>query len=187
MAGGDSEPRIVPIRGGYLKVKADRSNLVKGNLYPVPDPDLPFLGAHLTKDIDGRLLIGPTAMLVAARDAYRLSKVRPKYLWDTVTWPGTWRMIARHRRATIDETRHSISPKSLIKEPQRLLPGLRFEDVEAGPAGIRAQAQARDGTLSDDFMIEKIGESIHVRNVPSPAATSSLALAKLIAKELTPG
>jgi len=184
LAGGSAEPRIVPIRGGYLRVKAGREDLVRGNLYPVPDPDLPFLGAHLTRGFDGSLIIGPTAMMVAARDAYRLTRIRPKDLWETATWPGTLRLIAGHLGATVDEIRHSFSPKALVREARSLLPALRPEDVEPGPSGIRAQALSRDGRLVEDFLIEKNEGSIHVRNAPSPAATSSMALARLIADAL---
>jgi len=184
LAGGSAEPRIVPIRGGYLRVKAGREDLVRGNLYPVPDPDLPFLGAHLTRGFDGSLMIGPTAMMVAARDAYRLTRIRPKDLWETATWPGTLRLIAGHLGATVDEIRHSFSPKALVREARSLLPALRPEDVEPGPSGIRAQALSRDGRLVEDFLIEKNEGSIHVRNAPSPAATSSMALARLIADAL---
>jgi len=184
LVGGSAEPRIVPIRGGYLRVKAGREDLVRGNLYPVPDPDLPFLGAHLTRGFDGSLIIGPTAMMVAARDAYRLTRIRPKDLWETATWPGTLRLIAGHLGATVDEIRHSFSPKALVREARSLLPALRPEDVEPGPSGIRAQALSRDGRLVEDFLIEKNEGSIHVRNAPSPAATSSMALARLIADAL---
>lgn len=180
-AGGSSSPRIVPIRGGYLKVKSGREDLVRGNIYPVPDPELPFLGAHLTRTVDGSLLIGPTALIVGARDAYRISRISARDFAETATWPGTWRMTARHWRATLRELRHSFSTRALVSEAARLVPGLTAADVEPGPAGIRAQALGRDGRLVDDFVVERIGEGIHVRNAPSPAATSSLALARLIA------
>lgn len=184
LAGGDAEPRIVPIRGGYLKVRAGREDLVRGNLYPVPDPELPFLGTHFTRDIDGSLLIGPTAMLAGARDAYRLSKLRGRDLLDTIAWPGTWCLVRRHPGAAVREIHHSVSARSLVKEAQRLLPGLRLEDVEPGPAGVRAQALGRDGKLIEDFLVERTENAVHVRNAPSPAATSSLALARMVVNEL---
>jgi len=185
MAGGDVAPRIVPIRGAYLRVRAGREDLVRGNVYPVPDPELPFLGAHLTRSFDGSLLIGPTAMLVGARDAYRMSRVRARDLLATMTWPGTWHLVAQHPRTTFEEIRHSVSPKALVEEARRMVPGLRLEDVERGPSGIRAQALGRDGRLIEDFLIERTESAIHVRNAPSPAATSSLALARLIADQAT--
>jgi L-2-hydroxyglutarate oxidase LhgO len=151
----------------------------------VPDPDLPFLGAHLTKGHDGSLLIGPTAMLVGARDAYRLRTFDLHDLRDTATWPGTWRLVRRFPNATAREVLHSISLRALVREARRLVPSLSPSDVVRGPAGIRAQAIARDGRLVEDFLLERTGNTLHVRNAPSPAATSSLALAKLIADEIT--
>jgi L-2-hydroxyglutarate oxidase LhgO len=185
LSGGDPEPRIVPIRGSYLKVVEHRSGLVRGNVYPVPDPDLPFLGAHLTRGFDGSLLIGPTAMLVAARDGYELARLRGQDLRETVTWPGTWRLVRRFPAATAREVLHSVSPRALVREARRLVPALTPADVVPGPAGIRAQALARDGTLVEDFLLERTGDALHVRNAPSPAATSSLALARLIADRIT--
>lgn len=178
--GGSAEPRIVPIRGGYLKVRAGREDLVGGNLYPVPDPGLPFLGAHLTRTLDGSLLIGPTAMIAGARDAYRLSRVRPRDLAETFRWPGTWRLMRRHWRAGLDEVANSILPARLAGQAARMVPGLTRGDVLPGPAGVRAQALDRRGNLIDDFLIEETEHTVHVRNAPSPAATSSLALARLI-------
>jgi len=179
--GGSPEPRIVPIRGGYLRVRPERRSIVHGNLYPVPDPHLPFLGAHLTRTFGGELLIGPTAMIAGARDAYRFSRVRPRDVLDTASWPGTWRLMRRHWRATAREATHSLLPARLALEAARLAPALSAADVLPGPAGVRAQALGRDGRLIDDFLIEETEAGIHVRNAPSPAATSSLALATLIA------
>jgi len=184
MCGLDSGPRIVPIRGGYLKLRRERDHLVRGNLYPVPDPDLPFLGAHLTRTFDGTVLIGPTAMLTPARHGYRLSDWRTRDAKESLTWPGTWRLIGRHPGATAREILHSISPRALVAEAARLLPGLTRADVSRGPAGVRAQALGRDGELIEDFLVEHSESSIHVLNAPSPAATSSLALARMIADQL---
>jgi 2-hydroxyglutarate dehydrogenase len=184
LTGGDREPKIVPIRGGYLKVRDPKSGLVKGNVYPVPDPDLPFLGAHLTRGADGSLLIGPTAMLVAARDGYSLAKLDPKDLFETAAWPGTWRLIGRFPAATAREVLHSLSPRALVREARRMVPSLTPADVVPGPVGIRAQALARDGRLIEDFLVEAAGGALHVRNAPSPAATSSIALARLIADRI---
>jgi len=181
--GGSAEPRIVPIRGGYLEVRADQSDLVRGNVYPVPDPDLPFLGAHLTRTFDGALLIGPTAMITGARDAYRLSTVRRHDLGETLRWPGTWALMRRHWRATLDEAANSVRANRLTRQAARLVPALHGAEVIPGPAGVRAQALDRRGNLVEDFLIERIGDDIHVRNAPSPAATSSLSLAGLIAHE----
>jgi 2-hydroxyglutarate dehydrogenase len=181
--GGSSEPRIVPIRGGYLKVRAERADLVRGNVYPVPDPALPFLGAHLTRTLDGALLIGPTAMIAGARDAYKVSKLRRRDLGETLRWPGTWALTRRHWRASFDEAANSLRPARLARQAARMVPGLAAADVVPGPAGVRAQALNRRGNLVEDFVIERIGDDVHVRNAPSPAATSSLALAELVADE----
>lgn len=183
-SGAPNDPRIVPFRGGYLLLKPERAHLVRSNVYPVPDPDLPFLGAHLTRGHDGRVLLGPTALMVGARDAYRAGRVRPADLAQTLSWPGTWRMAAKHWRAGLSELRHAFNPGALVREAQRFLPELTREDFVPGPSGIRAQALARDGSLVDDFVLSKLGRCVHVRNAPSPAATSSLAIARLIADEV---
>jgi 2-hydroxyglutarate dehydrogenase len=181
--GGSPEPRIVPIRGGYLEVRAERADLVRGNVYPVPDPDLPFLGAHLTRTFDGALLIGPTAMIAGARDAYRVSKLRRRDLGETLRWPGTWALMRQQWRASLGEAANSLRPARLARQAARMVPSLTAADVVPGPAGVRAQALDRRGNLVEDFLIERIGDDVHVRNAPSPAATSSLALAGLIADE----
>ncbi len=181
MAGGDPEPHIVPIRGSYLKVRPEREAMVRGNLYPVPEPELPFLGAHLTRTIDGSLLIGPTALMVAARDAYRLTRMSGRDLADAARWPGTWKLIARHPAAAAGELANSIHPGRLARQAARMLPNLTPGDVTRGPAGVRAQALGRDGRLIEDFLIEETEAGLHVRNAPSPAATSAFALAKRIA------
>lgn len=184
LTGGAVAPRIVPVRGAYLRVTGGQEELVRGNVYPVPDPDLPFLGAHLTRTVDGSLVIGPTAMIAGARDAYSLSRVRPRDLLQTAAWPGTWRLLARHPAATAGELLSSILPGRLVREAARMVPGLAGSDVVPGPAGVRAQALGRDGRLVDDFLLEETEGALHVRNAPSPAATSSLALARVIADRL---
>ncbi len=182
--GAPRDPRIVPFRGGYLQLPAASAGVVRANIYPVPDPRLPFLGAHLTRTIDDRVLVGPSALMAPARDAYRLRRVRPRDLGQTLAWPGTWRMAARHWRAGATELRRAASRAAFLAEAARLVPELRGVRAGAGPAGIRAQALGRDGTLVDDFVVHRTERAVHVRNAPSPAATSSLALAELIAEEL---
>jgi 2-hydroxyglutarate dehydrogenase len=179
-AGADAEPRIVPFRGGYMKLRPERRDLVRSNIYPVPDPDLPFLGMHLTRTIDGEVLLGPSALMVGARDAYRLRRVRPRDLAQTLGWPGTWRLMARQWRYGLTELRAAASHRAFAAELRRFVPELRAADVVPGPAGIRAQALARDGRLIDDFEVSRTERALHVRNAPSPAATSSLSLARLI-------
>ncbi len=183
-AGAPKSPRIIPFRGSYLRVKPSRSHLVRGSVYPVPDPGLPFLGAHFTRGIDGTVLIGPTALIALARNAYRLRQVRPSDLAETLSWPGTWKMMRKNRRAGIEELRHAFSRRSYVSEASRLIPELARSDVRGGPAGIRAQALGRDGRLVDDFVVHLTERAIHVRNAPSPAATSSMALAEMITRQL---
>ena len=183
-AGAPADPRIVPFRGAYLRLRPERRHLVRANLYPVPEPDLPFLGAHLTRGVDGDVLLGPSALLVGARDAYRLARIRPRDLAETLAWPGTWRLARRHRRAALIELRRGLSRRAFVAEARRLVPELRAADFTRGPAGIRAQALARDGTLVDDFVISETERAVYVRNAPSPAATSSLPLARLISERV---
>jgi 2-hydroxyglutarate dehydrogenase len=180
-AGAPAEPRMVPFRGAYLRLRPERSHLVRASLYPVPDPALPFLGAHLTKGVNGGVLLGPSALLVGARDAYRLSRVRLGELAGTLAWPGAWRFALRHRRAALTELRHAVWSRALVAEASRLVPELRAADFTRGPTGVRGQALARDGRLVDDFVVSSTARAVFVRNAPSPAATSALPLARLIA------
>ena len=180
-AGAPAEPRIVPFRGGYVRLRPERRELVRASIYPVPDPDLPFLGAHLTRGLDGDVLLGPSALMVAARDAYRASRVVPRDLAETLTWPGTWRLVRRHWRHGLAELRRAASRRAFVASLRRYVPELSAADVVRGPAGVRAQALGRDGALVDDFVVSRTENALHVRNAPSPAATSSLALARHIA------
>jgi 2-hydroxyglutarate dehydrogenase len=184
MAGAPAEPRIVPFRGAYLKLRPERRALVRASIYPVPDPDLPFLGGHLTRTIAGEVLLGPSALMVAARDAYRLGRVSGRDLGSTVAWPGTWRLMSRFWRTGLTEMRHAASRRAFVAQLRRYVPELRAADTEPGPSGIRAQALDRDGRLVDDFVVHRTERALHVRNAPSPAATSSLAIARLIANEV---
>jgi (S)-2-hydroxyglutarate dehydrogenase len=179
-AGAVADPRIVPFRGAYLRLRPERRELVRSLIYPTPDPSLPFLGVHLTRHLDGDVTIGPTALLVGARDAYDLRKLRRADLHDTLAWPGTWRMLARNWPAALGELRRSVSRGALVAAARRLVPALTLEDVEprSGFAGVRAQALARDGRLLDDFAFSASARALHVRNAPSPAATASLAIAR---------
>jgi (S)-2-hydroxyglutarate dehydrogenase len=186
-AGAPAEPRIVPFRGGYLRLRPERRELVRASIYPVPDPDLPFLGGHLTRTIDGEVLLGPSALMVGARDAYRIARLRGADLASILSWPGTWRLAGRHWRTGLTEIRHAASKRSFVAEMRRFVPELGIADVLPGPSGIRAQALDRDGRLVDDFVVHRTERALHVRNAPSPAATSSLALAKLIADEADAG
>jgi (S)-2-hydroxyglutarate dehydrogenase len=182
-AGAPAEPRIVPFRGTYLRLRPERRELVRASIYPVPDPELPFLGGHLTRGPDGEVLLGPSALMVGARDAYKLARLRRTDLASALAWPGTWRLAGRFWRTGLTELRHAVSKRAFVADLQRFVPELDAADVLPGPAGIRAQAVGRDGRLVDDFVVHQTERALHVRNAPSPAATSSLALAKLIADQ----
>jgi 2-hydroxyglutarate dehydrogenase len=183
-AGAPADPRIVPFRGVYMRLRPECRHLVRGSVYPVANPDLPFLGAHLTRGIDGEVMIGPNALLAPARDAYRLSRVRARDLRESLAWPGTWRLARRHWRTAAAELRRAASRRAFSAEIARLVPELGASDLRRGPSGVRAQALGRDGRLVDDFVVHRTERAIHVRNAPSPAATSSLALAGLIADQI---
>lgn len=180
-AGADADPRIVPFRGQYLRLAPSARELVRGLIYPVPDPALPFLGVHLTKHVSGDVLAGPSALLVGARDAYEIRRVRAADLRETLAWPGTWRVMARYWRSGLDEMRLAASRRAFGAACAQYVPQLRAQDLLPGPAGVRAQAVSRDGRLVDDFVFSDSPDALHVRNAPSPAATSALAIAAMIA------
>lgn len=183
MAGADPDPRIVPFRGAYLRLRPEARHLVQGLVYPVPDPDLPFLGVHLTRHASGEVLVGPTALLAGARDAYALSTLRSRDLRDTLGWPGSWRLLRRYWRTGATELAHAASRRAVVRAARRFVPELTVADVEPAFAGVRAQALGRDGRLVDDFAFSHTERALHVRNAPSPGATSSLAIARHVADE----
>jgi 2-hydroxyglutarate dehydrogenase len=184
-ASGESpDPRIIPFRGGYLKLRPHARDLVRGLVYPVPDPSLPFLGVHLTKTIHGEVWLGPSALLAPSRTAYRLASVDRRDLGATLRWPGTWRMARRWWRTGLTEMHMAADRRAFVRACARYVPAVTGDDVEDGPAGIRAQAVSRDGKLVDDFVFAAAPGVLHVRNAPSPAATSSLAIGKVIADRL---
>jgi len=177
-SGQPAEPRIVPFRGEYWQLRPDRTHLVRGLIYPVPDPTLPFLGVHLTPRIDGAVWLGPNAVLSLAREGYRRADINLRDVYDTASWPGTRRMMRRHWRAGMGELARSARKQLFIRELQRYVPALTAADAVRAPAGVRAQAIDRDGSLVDDFRLSVTDGVIWVRNAPSPAATSSLAIAE---------
>ncbi|HWT23601.1 MAG TPA: FAD-dependent oxidoreductase, partial [Solirubrobacteraceae bacterium] len=185
-AGADEDPAIVPFRGAWMRVKPQYRDLVRAHVYPVPDPELPFLGVHFSRGIDDEVLMGPTALLVGARDAYDLRRVSRVDMRSTLTWPGTYRMARTWWRTGLRELWHAASRRALVRDGRRYIPELELEHVEPGPAGIRAQAVSRAGALIDDFVVSETPHALHVRNAPSPAATASLALAGLIADRIAP-
>ena len=175
-SGAPRDPQIVPFRGAYLGLRP--TGRLNGMIYPVPNPELPFLGVHITRHIDGSVTLGPTAMMVAARDAYSLRRLNARDTWETLTWPGTWRVGRRYWRVGIDEIRTAASRRVFVAAAARYLPGLSASDLDGtSHAGVRAQAVARDGSLVDDFVISQEAGVHYLRNAPSPAATSAFALA----------
>lgn len=186
LAGGPAAPRIVPFRGEYLEVVPAKRHLVRGLIYPVPDPRYPFLGVHFTRRFDGSLEIGPNAVLATAREGYGRGAIRWPDVRDIATWPGFWRLAREHWRSGVSELRGSLSTRTYLEAARAYVPGIELADVRRGTVGVRAQAVDRDGTLVDDFRIDIEDGIIGVRNAPSPAATSSLAIAEWVVTQLRP-
>jgi L-2-hydroxyglutarate oxidase LhgO len=182
MTGDDRDaPRIVPFRGDYYTLTPDARGLVRGLIYPVPDPRFPFLGVHFTRRIDGNVWAGPNAVLAFKRTGYRRRDISLPDLAGTLTYPGFVRLARKHVRTGLAEMWRDVSKRSFLRELQRYVPELRADQIVFGPSGVRAQALARDGTLVDDFDFGGSRRVLHVRNAPSPAATASLAIAGVIA------
>lgn len=177
-AGDEPDPTIVPFRGEYLRLVPERSDLVQGLIYPVPDPRYPFLGVHFTRRVDGSVDVGPNAVLALAREGYRRRDVVPADIAAVLRHPGFRRVARRHWRTGVGEIVGSISRREFVRRARRHVPELQPGDVVPGGAGVRAQAVDRHGTLVDDFRIHHLGPVTVVRNAPSPAATSSLAIAE---------
>lgn len=183
-SGQPREPRIIPFRGEYWKLRPERTELVRGLIYPLPDPALPFLGVHLTRRVDGEVWLGPNAVLALALEGYRWRDVSLRDIGHVFGWPGSWRMMRRHWRAGLRELAASRRKRLFIGDAQRLVPELVPEDAVRAGTGVRAQAVDRDGSLVDDFRIGRSRNVLWVRNAPSPAATSSLAIAEELAGSL---
>ncbi|UOY02568.1 L-2-hydroxyglutarate oxidase [Blastococcus sp. PRF04-17] len=181
LAGDQDEPAIVPFRGEYYRLVPEREHLVRGLIYPVPDPRYPFLGVHFTRRVGGGVDIGPNAVLALAREGYRWRDVDLRDLREALGWPGTRAMARRHWRTGLGELRGSLSRSAFLSSAREFVPSLRDSDVRRAPSGVRAQAVDRDGTLVDDFRIHRIGPVVTVRNAPSPAATSALAIGRHVA------
>ncbi|MGN6723829.1 MAG: L-2-hydroxyglutarate oxidase [Marmoricola sp.] len=180
--GVDPEARIVPFRGEYFHLKP--ADLVQGLIYPVPDPRFPFLGVHLTRMVEGGVHAGPNAVLALAREGYRWRHVDLQDLADTLAWPGVWRLGSRHAKTGAQEVLRSLSPKAFAHSLARLVPGIAADDLERAPAGVRAQAVQRDGSLVDDFLVKEGPHQVHVINAPSPAATAALEIASHVVERL---
>lgn len=184
-ASGDQEsPAIVPFRGEYYRLRPERRGLVRGLVYPVPDPAYPFLGVHLTPRIDGDVDIGPNAVLALAREGYRKRDIHARELWDIVRAAGAAELFRQHWRAGLTEVHRSLSRRAYVSQVRTYVPELADSDVVRAPAGVRAQAVDPDGTLVEDFRIHHFGAVTAVRNAPSPAATSSLAIAQHVVAEV---
>jgi L-2-hydroxyglutarate oxidase len=184
LAGLNPAVRIIPFRGEYFELTAEESHLVKGLVYPVPDPELPFLGVHFTRMFNGSVHAGPNAVLALAREGYRWLDFNPRDVLDSVRWPGLWRLGRRFWRTGIDELLRSLSQKRFHASLRELVPELSVNGMVPTHAGVRAQAMRRDGSLVDDFYFERAPRQIHVLNAPSPAATAALEIGKKIADEL---
>ena len=179
---GRDVPRIVPFRGDYYTLLGDAKALVQRLIYPVPDPRFPFLGVHFTPRHDGEVWAGPNAVLALAREGYRRTDIDLRDLAGTLGYRGFQRFAARHWRMGAAEMWRDLSKGAYVREMQRYLPGIRANQVVFGPSGVRAQALAHDGSLVDDFSLGGNGRLLHVRNAPSPAATSSLAIGRMLAE-----
>ncbi|GHA52454.1 hydroxyglutarate oxidase [Streptomyces tauricus] len=180
LTGDEPNMRIVPFRGEYYTLA--RPDLVRGLVYPVPDPAFPFLGVHLTRGIDGSVHVGPNAVPALAREGYDWRTVRPRELGSTLAWPGSWHIARRHWRYGTGELHRSLSKAAFTRAVRRLLPAITSDDLIPTPAGVRAQAVLRDGTLVDDFLIQEGPRTVHVLNAPSPAATASLPIGREVAQ-----
>lgn len=182
--GGLADMRIIPFRGEYYELRADARDRVKGMVYPVPDPRYPFLGVHLTRDVDEGVHVGPNAVLALALEGYRWRDVRLVDVRDIARWPGTSRLIRQHWRYGLKEMTDSLVKRRYLANVRRYLPDMRPGDMVRSTAGVRAQAVRRDGSLVDDFILQSTDRVMLVRNAPSPAATSSLAIAEHIVSAL---
>jgi (S)-2-hydroxyglutarate dehydrogenase len=176
--------KIVPFRGEYYELVPGARHLCRNLIYPVPDPNFPFLGVHFTRRIDGQIECGPNAVLAFAREGYRKRDVNFHDLAETLTYGGFLRLAARHWRSGLDEMRRSFSKVAFVRALQQLVPAIRPDDLTVGGSGVRAQAVTPHGTLVDDFLISQSDRLIHVCNAPSPAATASLNIARLIVQQL---
>lgn len=184
LAGTQPGARIVPFRGEYYEVKPESRRLVRNLIYPVPDPQFPFLGVHFTRMIDGSVHAGPSAVLSLKREGYHRTSFNFRDFIDTMTYAGFWRLAAKHARSGLREMHRSFSKKAFVRSCQKLIPEICEEDLIPGGAGVRAQALWPDGGLVDDFLIVKRSSTVHVCNAPSPAATASLEIGRVIAEQI---
>ncbi len=181
LTGAPRNPRIVPFRGDYYVLRPERRGLVKNMIYPVPDPSFPFLGVHFTRRMNGDVWLGPNAVLAFSRQGYRLTDVNPRDLAEAVAFSGFRKLATKYWRTGLAEMKRDVSKGAFLKSLQAYMPEMQASDLLPGPSGVRAQALGEDGALVDDFVVDHSGGVLHVRNAPSPAATSSLAIGAMIA------
>lgn len=184
MSAGEAPARIIPFRGEYFELMPEAWHLCNALIYPVPDPNFPFLGVHFTRMISGGVECGPNAVLAFAREGYHLTDVNAGELWETLSYPGFRKLAGRYWKMGLGEMWRSASKAAFVKALQRLIPEIRIEHLEEAPAGIRAQALAADGALLDDFAFHESARIVNVINAPSPAATSALSIAEAVVDKL---
>ena len=176
--------QIIPFRGEYYEIVNQKTDLLNNMIYPIADPDLPFLGIHLTKTVDGRIEVGPNAVLAFSREGYSWSKFNLFQTLETITYKGMVKLGGRYFKTGISEMYRSLNKTAFVKEVNKLLPGIQANDLIQRPSGVRAQAVSEKGDLLDDFLFEEGTQSLHVLNAPSPAATASLAIGEYIATKV---
>lgn len=186
MGGTKPDSKIVPFRGEYFELVPEKRHLCRNLIYPVPDPKFPFLGVHFTRMIDGNVECGPNAVLAFAREGYKMSDINIGDLFESLTYPGFIRMAMKHWKMGMGEMWRSFSKAAFVKALQRLMPEIRAEDMVTAPAGVRAQAVTREGALVDDFLVVESDNMVNINNAPSPAATASLNIGKVIVEKLAP-
>ncbi|MFC0581450.1 L-2-hydroxyglutarate oxidase [Micrococcoides hystricis] len=184
MVGASPDPRILPFRGEYWTLAPQRQQLVKSMIYPVPDPAFPFLGVHFTKGVYGDVHVGPNAVPALAREGYSWSKISVADTWESLRWPGVAPLVKKYWRTGATEIAASVLKPLYLRAARAYIPSLTMGDLQAkGPAGVRAQAWSKDGSLLDDFAIDSVGPVTLIRNAPSPAATSALAIAEYVTQQ----
>ncbi|UJL45553.1 L-2-hydroxyglutarate oxidase [Virgibacillus sp. NKC19-16] len=185
LAGYHIDMKIIPFRGEYFKLKEEKRNLVRNLIYPVPNPDFPFLGVHFTRMIDGEVEAGPNAVLGFKREGYKKTDINVRDLTEVLGYKGFWHLASKYMKEGVNEMVRSVSKNRFVESLQQLIPEIKAEDLEPGPAGVRAQALNSDGSLVDDFHIIQGKNSLHVCNAPSPAATASLEIGKEVVRQIT--
>jgi L-2-hydroxyglutarate oxidase len=184
LAGMRIDHRIVPFRGEFYTLPKSRAGLISRLIYPIPDPKLPFVGIHLTRTIDGRIIAGPNAVLGFAREGYGKFSFSRRDVFDYLAFPGFWKVIGTHLASGVEEMRNSLWKQGYLAQCRKYCPSLSLADLQPGVAGIRAQAVLRDGTLVQDFLFADTARMLHVCNAPSPAATSAIPIARMITKKV---